>query len=84
MPRGCPRRKTRSKASSRYRGVVVLADEMEHYMDDGGAEGFMLIATYTPGCFEEFVDLVVPELQRRGRFRTQYNGTTLRENLLEQ
>jgi long-chain alkane monooxygenase len=53
-------------------------------MDDGGAEGFMLIATYTPGCFEEFVDLVVPELQRRGRFRTQYNGTTLRENLLEQ
>ena len=52
-------------------------------MDDGGAEGFMLIATYTPGCFEEFVDLVVPELQRRGRFRTRYGGATLRENLLE-
>jgi alkanesulfonate monooxygenase SsuD/methylene tetrahydromethanopterin reductase-like flavin-dependent oxidoreductase (luciferase family) len=60
-----------------------IADEMEHYMDDGGAEGFMLIATYTPGCFEEFVDLVVPELQRRGRFRTRYGGATLRENLLE-
>ena len=51
--------------------------------DEGGADGFMLIATYTPGCFEEFVDLVVPELQRRGRFRTKYTGTTLRDHLLE-
>jgi FMN-dependent oxidoreductase (nitrilotriacetate monooxygenase family) len=60
-----------------------IADQMEHYMDDGGADGFMLIATYTPGCFEEFVDLVVPELQRRGRYRRRYPSTTLRENLLE-
>jgi FMN-dependent oxidoreductase (nitrilotriacetate monooxygenase family) len=60
-----------------------VADEVERYMDEGGADGFMLIATYTPGCFEEFVDLVVPELQRRGRFRTRYGGTTLREHLLE-
>jgi long-chain alkane monooxygenase len=60
-----------------------IADQMEHYMDDGGADGFMLIATYTPGCFEEFTDLVVPELQRRGRFRDRYAGTTLREHLLE-
>ncbi len=51
-------------------------------MDDGGADGFMLAATYTPGCFEEFADYVVPELQRRGRFRTQYAGTTLPEHLL--
>jgi hypothetical protein len=43
----------------------------------------MLVATYTPGCFEEFVDLVVPELQRRGRYRTGYAGATLRENLLQ-
>lgn len=60
-----------------------IADQMEHYMDDGGADGFMLIATYTPGCFEEFVDLVVPELQRRGRYRHRYPSNTLRENLLE-
>ena len=60
-----------------------IADQMEHYMDDGGADGFMLIATYTPGCFEEFTDLVVPELQRRGRFRSRYAGNTLREHLLE-
>ena len=45
------------------------------------ADGFMLLATYTPGCFEEFVDLVVPELQRRGRYRTSYPGRTLRENI---
>jgi FMN-dependent oxidoreductase (nitrilotriacetate monooxygenase family) len=60
-----------------------IADQLEHFMDDGGADGFMLAATYTPGCFEEFADLVVPELQRRGRLRTRYASTTLRENLLE-
>jgi long-chain alkane monooxygenase len=59
-----------------------IADQMEMYMDEGGADGFMLAATYTPGCFEEFADLVVPELQRRGRYRTAYTGSTLRENLL--
>ncbi|WP_276121728.1 LLM class flavin-dependent oxidoreductase [Pararhizobium qamdonense] len=60
-----------------------VADQLELYMDEGGADGFMLLATYTPGCFEEFVDLVVPELQRRGRYRTAYAGKTLRENLLQ-
>lgn len=55
---------------------------MEYYMDEGGADGFMLIATHTPRCFEEFVNLVVPTLQRRGRYRTSYTGQTLQENLL--
>lgn len=59
-----------------------IVDQMEYYLDEGGADGFMLIATNTPGCFEDFVDLVVPELQRRGRYRTAYPGKTLRENLL--
>ena len=59
-----------------------IADQLEHFLDEGGADGFMLAATYTPGCFEEFVDLVVPELQRRGRYRKRYTGPTLRENLL--
>ncbi len=59
-----------------------IADKLEVFMDEGGADGFMLIATYTPGCFEEFVDMVVPELQRRQRYRTAYPGKTLRENLL--
>jgi len=60
-----------------------IVDQMEEYVEVGGADGFMLAATYTPGCFEEFVDMVVPELQRRGRFRTGYSGSTLREHLLE-
>lgn len=60
-----------------------IADQLEQFLDEGGADGFMLAATYTPGCFEEFADLVVPELQRRGRFRTAYAGSTLRENLLQ-
>ena len=60
-----------------------IADALETFMDEGGADGFMLLATYTPGCFEEFVDLVVPELQRRGRYRTAYPGRTLRENLIQ-
>jgi alkanesulfonate monooxygenase SsuD/methylene tetrahydromethanopterin reductase-like flavin-dependent oxidoreductase (luciferase family) len=58
-----------------------VADQLENYLDEGGADGFMLLATYTPGCFEEFVDLVVPELQRRARYRTTYPGKTLRENI---
>lgn len=58
-----------------------VADQLEVFLDDGGADGFMLLATYTPGCFEEFVDLVVPELQRRGRYRTAYPGKTLRDNI---
>lgn len=60
-----------------------IADQMETFIEEGGADGFMLLATYTPGCFEEFVDLVVPEMQRRGRLRTQYSGSTLREHLME-
>lgn len=60
-----------------------IVDQMEVFMDEGGADGFMLLATYTPGCFEEFVDQVVPEMQRRERYRTHYSGSTLREHLLE-
>lgn len=58
-----------------------VADQLEVFTDEGGADGFILLATYTPGCFEEFVDLVVPELQRRGRYRTRYPGPTLRDNI---
>ena len=36
---------------------------------------------YFPGAFNDFVDLVIPELQKRGIFRTEYEGTTLRANL---
>ena len=60
-----------------------IADQMEYYMDEGGADGFMLIATGTPQCFTDIVNLVVPEMQRRGRYRKQYIGSMLRDNLLE-
>lgn len=60
-----------------------VADQLEHLLDTGGGDGFMIMATYTPGCFQEFVDDVVPVLQRRNRFRNDYAGPTLRENLLQ-
>ena len=45
------------------------------------ADGFMIQPAYFPGAFNDFVDLVVPELQRRGLFRREYAGTTLRDHL---
>ena len=50
-------------------------------MEEVGGDGFMISAIHTPGAIEEFVDLVVPELQRRGLFRTEYKGRTQREIL---
>ena len=58
-----------------------IADQMGAYMEEAGGDGFMLSAIHTPGAVEEFVDLVVPELQRRGLFRTEYRGRTQREIL---
>jgi len=58
-----------------------IADRMEEWMDRGAADGFMIQATHLPTAFEEFATLVVPELQRRGVLRTQYEGTTLRDHL---
>ena len=45
-----------------------VADQMEQYLDEGGCNGFMLLATDTPGCFNDVTELLVPELQRRGRY----------------
>lgn len=59
-----------------------VVDQMEAYMD-AGADGFMLAAHYTPGCFEDFADLITPEMQKRGLLRKEYTGSTLRENLLD-
>ena len=43
--------------------------------------GFVLAASHLPGAYEDFVEMVVPELQARGLFRDEYQGDTLRENL---
>ena len=58
-----------------------VADVMEEWFTGGGADGFNIMPPIMPGGLDDFVDLVVPELQRRGLFRTRYEGTTLRENL---
>ncbi len=58
-----------------------IADEMEHWIDQGAADGFNITPTHLPHGIDDFVAQVVPELQRRGRFRTEYEGATLRENL---
>ena len=58
-----------------------IADQMERFVDEGGSDGFALMPHYLPGGLDDFVALVVPELQRRGRLRTEYEGTTLREHL---
>ena len=73
-------------ASSRTSAPLVgtpamVADVLEAWFGEHGADGFALAAPYLPGGLEAFVNMVVPELQRRGLFRTRYEGMTLRENL---
>jgi FMN-dependent oxidoreductase (nitrilotriacetate monooxygenase family) len=58
-----------------------IADQMEEWLTTEAADGFIIQASYLPGGFEDFVSLVVPELQRRGLFRTEYAGRTLRDHL---
>jgi FMN-dependent oxidoreductase (nitrilotriacetate monooxygenase family) len=58
-----------------------IADQLEEIFRNGEADGFIISPAYLPGAFEEFVQSVVPELQRRGLFRKEYAGSTLRENL---
>lgn len=58
-----------------------VADQMQQWVEEYAADGFNLLPHHMPGGFRDFVDLIIPELQRRRLFRTEYKGTTLRENL---
>lgn len=58
-----------------------IVDAMEDWFHNGGADGFNLLPTWLPGGLEEVVEMVIPEMQRRGLYRTAYEGRTLRENL---
>jgi FMN-dependent oxidoreductase (nitrilotriacetate monooxygenase family) len=60
---------------------ATIADQMEAWLEGAGCDGFNVMFPYVPGGLDDFVDLVVPELQRRGLFRREYEGVTLRENL---
>lgn len=60
---------------------VQIADHFQRWQEAGASDGFLLTPTLFPNDVADFVDLVVPELQNRGLFRTEYTGATLRENL---
>jgi alkanesulfonate monooxygenase len=58
-----------------------IADQLEEWFVKQGADGFNVMPPWIHGGLDEFIVSVVPELQRRGLFRTEYEGRTLRENL---
>ncbi|MFY0610149.1 MAG: LLM class flavin-dependent oxidoreductase [Hyphomicrobiaceae bacterium] len=60
-----------------------IADQIEEWWSgpEPACDGFVVGPTHQPGCFEDFVRLVVPELQRRGIYRKDYSGPTLRDHL---
>ncbi|HEY0522151.1 MAG TPA: LLM class flavin-dependent oxidoreductase [Stellaceae bacterium] len=60
---------------------AMIADRMEEWLLAEGSDGFNVMFPYLPEGLDDFVDRVVPELQRRGIFRREYEGRTLRENL---
>jgi hypothetical protein len=58
-----------------------IADAMEEWFSTGAADGFMVQPPDLPRSGADFVDLVIPELQRRDLFRIEYTGRTLRDHL---
>jgi FMN-dependent oxidoreductase (nitrilotriacetate monooxygenase family) len=58
-----------------------IADTLEQWFVEKAADGFNILPPYFPGAFDDFVDQVVPILQRRGLFRLEYAGVTLRDHL---
>lgn len=62
-------------------GPKKVADYMEEWFVNGACDGFCVMPPYIPGAHDDFCQLVIPELQRRGLFRTEYEGSTLREHL---
>jgi alkanesulfonate monooxygenase SsuD/methylene tetrahydromethanopterin reductase-like flavin-dependent oxidoreductase (luciferase family) len=76
-----------TKVAAGFGGRVVvgtpgqIADDMQEWIEAGAADGFNLCPPTLPGGLDDFVALVLPELRRRGLFRTEYEGATLRQNL---
>ncbi|BAI74011.1 nitrilotriacetate monooxygenase, component A (plasmid) [Azospirillum sp. B510] len=60
---------------------VSIADEMQQWLEEEGSDGFNIMFPFLPEGLDDFTRLVVPELQRRGIFRREYEGTTLRDHL---
>lgn len=59
----------------------TIVDTLEDWFTDEAADGFNILPPWLPTGLNDFVDLIIPELQRRGLFRTEYEGKTLRANL---
>jgi FMN-dependent oxidoreductase (nitrilotriacetate monooxygenase family) len=59
----------------------MLVDEMQTWFDSHAVDGFLIQPSTLPGGLNDFVELVIPELHERGLFRTEYEGTTLRQNM---
>ena len=73
-------------AAGRGHGVIVgstkeVVDHMERWVDGHACDGFNIMPPIYPRDLQRFIDLVIPELQRRGLYRTAYEATTLRGNL---
>jgi alkanesulfonate monooxygenase len=73
-------------AGARAKLVMVgspkqIVDQMEEWYVEEACDGFNIMPPYLPGGLNDFVELVIPELQRRNLFRTEYTGRTLREHL---
>lgn len=82
--KGLSIRQTVIEASGRQSFIgtpEAVAAELETFVRQDAADGFILVPHLTPGGLDEFVDRVVPLLQERGAFRTEYRGTTLRSHL---
>ncbi|KAF0815134.1 Nitrilotriacetate monooxygenase component A [Andreprevotia sp. IGB-42] len=58
-----------------------IADQLQLWFENGAADGFNVMPPHLPGGLDDFIELVVPILQQRGLFRTEYTGNTLREHL---
>jgi hypothetical protein len=61
--------------------AAMIADQMEQWLVEEGSDGFNVMFSHLPAGLDDFVDKVIPELQKRGLFRREYEGVTLRENL---
>lgn len=58
-----------------------IAEDMSEWFTEGACDGFMIAATHIPGAYEDFVQMVVPQLQNMGIVQSEYTTTTMRENL---
>ena len=71
-----------SMGGNMFKGSVAeVCDEMEAWYRERACDGFVISGPVMPGGMRRILDMVVPELQRRGLFRREYEGTTLRDHL---